>query len=176
MRLSLKADIIVQARLERHVLENNPTSNITASPDIKPTAGTATQKPTDKPDSTVKPSTPTKKPGSSAKPAVPTNKPKQVQVKKPGKPTIKSLKNKKGKKVTVSLKKKVSGATGYQLAYAVKSSMKGKKIKSFKGTSVTVKGLKKKKTYYFCLRAYTKKNGKTVYGDWGKKKRIKILK
>lgn len=97
-------------------------------------------------------------------------------VKKPGKPTIKNLKNKKGKKVTVTLSKKVSGATGYQVAYAVKSSMKGQKIKSFKGTSVTVKKLKKKKTYYFRVRAYTKKNGKTVYGKWGNKKKIKVTK
>ena len=86
------------------------------------------------------------------------------------------LKNKKGKKVTVTLSKKVSGATGYQVAYAVKSSMKGQKKKSFKGTSVTVKGLKKKKTYYFRVRAYTKKNGKTVYGNWGGKKKIKVKK
>lgn len=60
------------------------------------------------------------------------------------------------------------------MAYAVKSSMKGQKVKSFKGNSVTVKGLKKKKTYYFRVRAYTKKNGKTVYGDWSSKKSIKI--
>lgn len=97
-------------------------------------------------------------------------------VKKPGKPAIKKLKNSKGKKVTVILSKKVSGATGYQAAYAVKSSMKGQKTKLFKGTSVTVKGLKKKKTYYFRVRAYTKKNGKTVYGNWSSKKSIKIKK
>lgn len=78
--------------------------------------------------------------------------------------------------MTVILSKKVSGATGYQVAYAAKSSMKGQKLKSFQGTSVTVKGLKKKKTYYFRVRAYAKKNGKTVYGRWGKKKKIKIKK
>lgn len=113
------------------------------------------------PDPTVKPD-PTKKP--------------QSTVKKPGKPAIKKLKNVKGKKVTVTLSKKVSGATGYQVAYAAKSSMKGQKIKSFKGTKVTVKSLKKKKTYYFRVRAYTKKNGKTVHGSWGSKKKIKIKK
>ncbi|MCH5252999.1 MAG: fibronectin type III domain-containing protein [Lachnospiraceae bacterium] len=107
-----------------------------------------------------------------------TTKPKTTPkpVKKPGKPTIKTLKNKSGKKVTLKLKKKVSGATGYQVAYATKSSMKGQKKKTFKGTSITIKKLKKKKTYYFRVRAYTKKNGKTVYGDWGKKKKIKIKK
>lgn len=100
----------------------------------------------------------------------------EPEVKRPGKPKIKKLKNKKGKKVVVTLSKKVSGATGYQVAYAKKSSMKGQKIKSFKGTSVTVKKLKKKKTYYFRVRAYTKKNGKIVYGKWGNKKKIKVKK
>lgn len=106
----------------------------------------------------------------------PTKKPQQEEkkVKKPGRPAIKKVKNLKGKKVTVTLSKKVSGASGYQIAYAVKSSMKGQKKKTFKGISVTVKGLKKKKTYYFCVRAYAKKNGKTVYGNWGNKKHIKI--
>lgn len=120
----------------------------------------------------------TQKPDSTVQPATPTEQPQTVQkeVKKPGKPAIKKLKNKKGKKVTVTLSKKVSGATGYQVAYAVKSSMKGQKIKSFNGTSVTVKKLKKKKTYYFRVRAYTKKNGKTVYGKWGNKKKIKVTK
>lgn len=55
--------------------------------------------------------------------------------------------------MTVTLSKKVSGATGYQVAYAIKSSMKGQKIKSFKGISVTVKGLKKRKcTISECVR------------------------
>lgn len=100
----------------------------------------------------------------------------QEKIKKPGKPTIKKLKNIKAKKVTLTLSKKVSGATGYQVAYATKTSMKGQKKKTFKGTSVTIKGLKKGKTYYFRVRAYTKKNGGTVYGSWGNKKKIKIRK
>ncbi len=112
------------------------------------------------------------------KPEEPTKKPNEDKptVKKPGTPKINKLINKKGKKVTVKLSKNVSGATGYQVAYATKSSMKGQKQKSFKGTSVTVKGLKKKKTYYFRVRAYTKKTGKTVYGKWSSKKHIKIKK
>ena len=71
---------------------------------------------------------------------------KEPQIKKPGKPSIKQLKNVKGKKVNVTLAKKISGAAGYQVAYATNSSMKKQKVKSFKGTSVTIKGLKKKKT------------------------------
>lgn len=95
---------------------------------------------------------------------------------KPGRPAIKKLKNKSANKVKVVLSKEVDGADGYQVAYAVKSSMKGKKIKSFKGTSVTIKRLKRKKTYYFRVRAFVKKDGKTVYGSWGKKRRIKVRK
>ena len=83
-----------------------------------------------------------------------------TQIKKPGKPSIKQLKNVKGKKVTVTLTKKISGATGYQVAYATKSSMKKQKVKSFKGSSVTIKGLKKKKSYYFRVRAYKTQSGK----------------
>lgn len=105
----------------------------------------------------------------------PTEKPQPTaEAKKPGKPVIKKLKNVKGKKVTVTLSKKVSGATGYQVAYAEKPSMKGEKKESFKGIRVTVKGLKKKKTYYIRVRAYTKKNGEKVYGNWSSKKSIKI--
>lgn len=101
---------------------------------------------------------------------------KEPQIKKPGKPSIKQLKNVKGKKVNVTLAKKISGAAGYQVAYATNSSMKKQKVKSFKGTSVTIKGLKKKKTYYFRVRAYKKQSGKTVYSSWGSIKRIKIKK
>lgn len=111
---------------------------------------------------------PTVKPDSTEKPQ-PT-----AEAKKLGKPVIKKLKNVKGKKVTVTLSKKVSGATGYQVAYAEKSSMKGEKKESFKGIRVTVKGLKKKKTYYIRVRAYAKKNGEIVYGNWSSKKSIKI--
>lgn len=125
---------------------------------------------TEKPDVTVKPPTQTEKP------SIQTQQPSKPQVNKPGKPAIKNLKNKKGKKVTITLSKKVSGATGYQLAYATKSSMKGQKTKFFKGTAITVNGLKKKKAYYFRVRAYTKINGENVYGSWGKKKSIKVRK
>ena len=95
---------------------------------------------------------------------------------KPGKAVIKSLKNKSGKKVTVTLSRKISGAAGYQVAYATKSSMKQQKKKGFKGTSITISGLKKKKTYYFRVRAYMKTGGNTVYGTWSKIKSVKVKK
>lgn len=133
----------------------------------------------EKTDTGTKPAAPTKKPDDSTTKddqiQKPQNKP-DTTVKKPGKPKIKKLKNKKGKKVTLTLSRKVSGAKGYQAAYATKSSMKKQKKKSFKDSSVTIKGLKKKKTYYFRVRAYKMKNGKKLYGSWSSKKRIKIRK
>ncbi len=115
---------------------------------------------------------PVEKPDSGKQPA----ETEPAQPKKLGKPKVKKLKNKKGRKVTLILAKKISGADGYQAAYAAKPSMKGQKKKSFQGTSVTIKSLKKGKTYYFRVRAYTMKNGKKVYGSWGSKKSIKIRK
>lgn len=128
---------------------------------------------TAQPDATSQPVVPT--PDTTVQLVMPTREPQQ-EVKKPGKPVIKKLTNKKGKKVTLTISKKIAGATGYQVAYTTKSSMKGQKVKSFKGTGVTVKGLKKKKTYYFRVRACVKKNGKTVYGSWSSKKSIKVKK
>lgn len=130
-------------------------------------------------DKDITPSNPAQKPGNTTIKDDQTQKPQVTsdsKVKKPGKPKIKKLKNKKGKKVTVTLSRKISGAKGYQAAYATKSSMKKQKKKFFKGTSVTIKGLKKKKTYYFRVRAYKMKNGNKLYGSWSSKKRIKIKK
>lgn len=95
---------------------------------------------------------------------------------KPGTPVIKKLENQSGKKVSVTIKKKISGAFGYQVAYATKSSMKGSKIKTFKKTSVTLNKLKKNKKYYIRVRAYAKKNGRKTYGNWSKIKRIEVRK
>lgn len=146
---------------------------------VVPKEPTQTEEPTQDPQTTQPIQNPqTTQPEQNLQTIVPVQNPQteKPEIKKPAKPKIKSLKNKKGKKVTVTLSKAVSGVSGYQVAYAAKASMKGQKTKSFKGTSVTVKGLKKKKTYYFRVRAYTKENGKTVYGNWSSKKSIKVKK
>lgn len=137
-----------------------------------------TAQPTKNPVAPTAPATTTQNPAAPTVTAGPTQNPQQVgtEVKKPDKPVIKKLKNQKGKKVIVTLSKNAAGVTGYQVAYAAKASMKGQKQKLFKGTSVTIKGLKKKKTYYFRVRAYIKENGKAVYGNWSSKKSIKIKK
>lgn len=51
-----------------------------------------------------------------------------------------------------------------------------KKTKSTTKTKYTVKKLKKKKTYYMRVRAYTLWNGKKVYGKWSSVKKVKIKK
>ena len=100
----------------------------------------------------------------------------KTQKKKLGKPVIKKLKSKSGKKVTLTLAGKISGAAGYQVAYGTKSSLKGQKKKTFKGTDTVISGLKKKKTYYVRVRAYAKIDGKTIYSTWSRTKSIKVKK
>lgn len=167
-RLTAEFSIKKQSDNDTEPGDPNPPSEITTSP--KPSTGGNTSQ-----DQTVV--SPDKKP--TEKPSVQQND-KGVtalpKVKKPGKPSIKRLKNKKKKKVTLILSKKISGAKGYQVAFATKSTMKGQKKKFFKGTSVTIKGLKKKKTYYFRVRAYKIVKGVKVYGKWGNIKRIKVRK
>ncbi|MBQ4530953.1 MAG: GBS Bsp-like repeat-containing protein [Lachnospiraceae bacterium] len=159
-----------------------PTATLTATP--KPTATPSAK-------ITVEP-TVTKAPVITAKPkvtaaanltgaatATPTITPKPTaEVKAPAKPSIKSVKNVKGKKVIVKLKKKVNGAKGYQLTYATNSKFtKDKKNVDMKSTSKTISKLKKGKTYYVKVRAYTKDSkGKKVYGNYSNVKKVKIKK
>ena len=75
-----------------------------------------------------------------------------------------------GSKLTIKVKK-VKGAK-YQIQYTTKpKSWKKAKSVKFSSTKKVIKHLKKKKTYYYRVRAYKKINGKTVYGSWSKRKR-----
>lgn len=86
------------------------------------------------------------------------------------------LKNQKRKASKISFSK-VTGAAGYQIQYALnKKFTKNKKSKYIKKTSYTVKKLKKKKTYYFRIRAYKLNGKKKVYGKWSSVKKVKIKK
>ena len=98
---------------------------------------------------------------------------KTVKVKAPSKLT--SAKNGKGKKLTVKWKK-VTGAKGYQLQYAMNKKFKKKKSVQTKKTKYTIKKLKKKKTYYIRVRAYKMNGKKKVYGKWSTVKKVKIKK
>ncbi len=85
------------------------------------------------------------------------------------------------KKKTLALKwKKNPTADGYEVQYALNKkftkSKKTKVVKSAKKTSLTIKKLKKGKTYYVRVRAYVLDGNKKVYGKWSSKKKIKIRK
>lgn len=95
------------------------------------------------------------------------------------KPAIKSVKNVKGKKAKVTLKKKINGANGYEIRYSLKKTMKSAKkvtIKKANTLKVTISKLKKSKTYYVQARAYKTVNGKKYYSSWSGKKNVKIKK
>lgn len=95
---------------------------------------------------------------------------------KPVAPAIKKLK-KKGSTITVTWKKAISGANGYEIAisnskksgYVVKTTIKKAKSKTGK-----VKKLVKKKTYYVKVRAYKVVNGQKIYSAYSKPKKIKL--
>lgn len=87
----------------------------------------------------------------------------------------KSVKNMKSGKVLVKWKK-LDKATGYEVQYALNKSLKKAKKKRVKSTSITLKKLKKKKTYFIRVRAYENVNGKNVYGKWSSVKRVRIKK
>lgn len=100
--------------------------------------------------------------------------PKKVTVKKA---VIKKAVNKKGKKVKLSWKK-VSGASGYNVRYALsKKKLKKAKIKKIKKNKVSyiIKKLKQKK-YFIQVRAYKVVDKKTYYGAWSKVKTVKVNK
>ena len=139
----------------------------------QPTTPPAVNPPTTAPSATVAPTTaPTAAPTATVTPA-PEEKKESV-----AKPAIKSVKNVKGKKAAVTLKKKVSGADGYEIRYSLKKNMKSAKkvtIKKAATLKATIKGLKKK-TYYVQARAYKTADGKKQYSGWSAKKSVKIKK
>ena len=86
----------------------------------------------------------------------------------PAKTTVSKLTGaKKSLKVTVS--KKSTQVTGYQIQYSTGKSFKSYKTKwltSYKKTSTTLSGLSAKKTYYVRVRTYKKVGGVTYYSGW----------
>lgn len=90
---------------------------------------------------------------------------------------LSSVKN-SAKKTLTAKWKKASGAKGYQVQYALNRKFtKGKKSKIVTKTSLKIKKLKKKNTYYVRVREYKlKANGKKKYGAWSAVKKVKIKK
>lgn len=88
---------------------------------------------------------------------------------------VNSAKNVKTKSMKLKLGG-LSGNTGYQIQYGLKKNFKGAKTITKKSSSVTIKKLKLKKTYYVRARVYRKISGITYYGKWSSRKTVKITK
>lgn len=150
-------------------VEGNNTPSEPTKPDPTPSPSNPT-----KPDPT--PSQPTTAAPTTTTAANKTTTPAKVTVKKT---TLKSAKNAKGKKLVVKWTKNTAG-NGYQIQYSTSNKFaKGNKTKTIsknKTTSLTIKGLKKKKTYYVRIRTYKKVSGKTYYSGWSSVKKAKINK
>lgn len=112
-----------------------------------------------------------------------TNKPLQETItpdtnSKTSKVILKRVKNVKGKKVKLSWNK-LKGISKYEIQYATnKKFTKSLKKTTARSTasSKTIKKLKKKKVYYFRVRAYKVVGETKIYYKWSKVKRVKIKK
>lgn len=95
---------------------------------------------------------------------------------RPARVKLSSVKNSGSRKIKVKWKKAI-GASGYNVSYAknkgMTSGLKTVTVKSPKKTK-TFKKLVRWQKYYIRVRAYTKINGKKVYGAWSSKKHITI--
>ena len=117
-----------------------------------------------------------------AKPAAPTTNPVVTPTVKPAAPTMSTsakptIKLKAAKKaITLTLKKAVARAQGYQIKYSLKKNMKKAKTVNLKANkkSLKIKRLKSKKKYFVRARAYATVNGKKVYSKWSKTMRVKV--
>ncbi len=87
---------------------------------------------------------------------------------------VSSLKLKQKKGTVTASWKKTAGVKGYQICYSTSKKWKGKKQKLVSKNKAVIKNLKKKKTYYFRVRAYRLEGKKKVYGVWSSVKKIKI--
>lgn len=90
----------------------------------------------------------------------------------PKRMAISSAKSGAKKKITVKYKK-LSGASGYRIAYRKKGTSKWY-YKNTTKTYYTLSKLKSKKYYYVEVRAYKTVSGKKYYGSYSKAKRVKV--
>ena len=79
---------------------------------------------------------------------------------------------KKGKSIKVVLKK--IDATGYEVKISTNKNFKSAKTVKGHSIGITVKGLKAKKVYFIKARAYKVIEGKTIYGQYTGKLRIRL--
>lgn len=156
---------------------NGVQTTVTVTVKAQPSSAGATKPSTP---SATKPSTPgsTSKP-SASKPTKPSSAATSATAKAP-KPAATKLSSVKGAKKSLKIKwkKQTKNVTGYQVQYSTskkftKKTTVKKTVKKAKTTSLTVKKLKAKKTYYVKIRTYYKVGGKTYYSKWSAVKKAK---
>lgn len=154
-----------------------PTASPAASETEKPTASPAASEPgTSQPGvsqpGTSQPETPTAPPAADDADNNDSDDGNEVKSEK-----VKNLKAKNDKKKSLTLTwKNVRNAKSYQIQYSTSKKFKGSKTKVSNKAKATLKGLKKKKTYYIRVRACTVSDGKKVYGAWSAVQKVKIKK
>lgn len=103
--------------------------------------------------------------------------PPKIKVKAPGKVKLKKAKALGKRKVKVSWKRS-SVYDGYQLQYAMNRSFTKKRRTQYEysvTSDITLKNLKKGKTYYFRIRAYNRGlSGEIKYGKWSNVKKCRV--
>jgi hypothetical protein len=93
----------------------------------------------------------------------------------PAKTTVSKL-TAGSKKITVSINKKTTQITGYQVQYSTSKTFtnaNSKTITSYKTTKVTLSDLRAGKTYYVRVRTYKTVNGVRYYSGWSDYKYVK---
>lgn len=139
-----------------------------ATPSPTPTAVISTPAPTKKPDDSPSPVAPTEKTAAS-----PSATPAPVKQTKPAKPTWTSLKSTKKKTLTAKWKK-AKKADGYQVQYSLSKKFKKAKTKTVTANKITIRSLKRKKTYYVKIRSFARNEKTKTYSSWSKVKKIKV--
>lgn len=164
-----------QLTLQKETAVATPSSAATAKP--LPSPVTSQPEATTAPPQSQTPAT-TTVPTTTETPSSPT--PSESPKTELEKPIIQSLTNKKGKKMKLVLKKKVTGATGYKILYSTNKNFKKavkKAIITDQRKTKMIGKLQLHKTYYVKVAAYKKDvTGEIIYSSYSKIKKIKIRK
>jgi 5'-nucleotidase len=103
---------------------------------------------------------------------------KKITITVPTATKLSSVKNAKGKKLTVKWAQNKAG-TGYQIQYATNKKFTGAKtiqIGKNSTKSTTISMLKKKQKYSVRIRTVKKVSGKSYYSNWSKVKTVAVTK
>lgn len=92
----------------------------------------------------------------------------------PKKISVKKVTSSAANKAEVSWKKTSGKISGYEVVYSSSKTFKAAKKKTTKSTSITLKSLKSKKTYYVKVRAYKTVSGEKIYGSYSKTVKVKV--